>query len=56
MIKLRHNLTIKTSIKAKLAKLEISGKNIKSFDYAHDVIHLDEVKQKIMDCKNIYFL
>ena len=39
---------MKTSIKAKLAKiLEISGKkNIKSFDYAHDVIHLDEVKQK----------
>tara|TARA_Y100000816_G_scaffold175374_1_gene126226 strand:- start:11231 stop:12796 length:1566 start_codon:yes stop_codon:yes gene_type:complete len=39
---------MKTSIKSKLAKiLEISGKkNIKSFDYAHDVIHLDEVKQK----------
>ena len=39
---------MKTSIKTKLVKLlDIAGKNnIKSFDYAHDVIHLDELKQK----------
>ena len=39
---------MKTSIKNKLVKLlDIAGKNnIKSFDYAHDVVHLNELKQK----------
>ena len=39
---------MKKSIQVKLNKLlEISGKNsISTFDYAHDVIHLNELKQK----------